>query len=311
MPGGSPPAGHRRRWWAYGSSCLRHRPTVPEHSAQGRGGACEKQVALRTPLPPPAFSRPPDGTSFFSVYHDETYRQPRLSPTANGGDMAGVITSGLPVRAASGSADARRVRDRRLSGLRRAGYLNDILEQDHAGSNAWPDRGGLPEPPYRPSHPRRLRVHGLDAQGAGLGRSRRRHGRPADLRGCPVRCRRLTLPARRSGSTTPEPFDRTGASMPARTAPSRPRWSPAGLVRHPWDRPGHGGRPGDGRDRAPDRRGEAARPPPAGTLPRGTINSCKLSLGRGGGRPPRMHVPVPSVPPPPALVPAAVRGAAA
>src|SRR4051794_41095803 len=65
------------------------------------------------------------------MYHDESYRQPNSSPTANGGDIAGVITSGLPVRAASGSADARRVRGRRLSGLRRAEYLNDIVEQDH------------------------------------------------------------------------------------------------------------------------------------------------------------------------------------
>ena len=268
-------------------------------------------MALRTPLPPPAFSRPLDGASFFSVYHDETHRQPSLSPTANGGDMVGVITSGLPVRAASGSADARRVRGRRLSGLRRAEYLNDIVEQDHAGSNARPDRGGLRELPCRPSHPRRLRDHGLDAQGAGLGRSRRRHGRPADRRGCPVRCRRLTLPARRSGSTTPELCDRTSASMPARTPPSRPRWSPAGLVRHPRDRPGHGGRPGDGRDRAPDRRGEAVRPPPAGALPRGTLSSRNLSFGSGRGRPPRMHVHVPSVPHPPVLAPAAVRGAAA
>jgi hypothetical protein len=67
----------------------------------------------------------------FSMYHNETCRQPNLSPAANGGDVAGVITSGLPVQAASGSADARRVRGRRFSGLRQTEYLNDIVEQDH------------------------------------------------------------------------------------------------------------------------------------------------------------------------------------
>ena len=228
-----------------------------------------------------------------------------------GGDMVGVITSGLPVRAASGSADARRVRGRRLSGLRRAEYLNDIVEQDHAGSNARPDRGGLRELPCRPSHPRRPRDHGLNCA-----RGRSRPFPPAawppggpswlpcsvpppDVAGPPVRLDH-------AGTSRQDRREHAGQD-----AAFRPRWSPAGLVRHPWDRPGRGGRPGDGRDRA---RGPARRSRPSatgGSAPGGTLSSCNLSFGSGRGRPPRMHVHVPNVPHPPVLAPAAVRGAAA
>src|SRR3954453_20657278 len=101
-------------------------------------------------LPPPAFSRPLDGISLFSVYYNGTCSQPNLSPGRRGGrdhvrvaGPSGFGVGGCPSR-----------EGRRFSGLRQTEYLNDIVEQDHAGSNAWSDRGRAwraATPPVAPS----------------------------------------------------------------------------------------------------------------------------------------------------------------